>query len=219
MTTKEKIIYEALSLFSVKGYDAVTIREIASAVGIKESSIYNHFKNKQDILNIIIEETLKRYYYTLESVQIPRSEDDNVSELYDNITDDTFLDMCTKIFLFYLKDDYISKLRRLLTIEQYGNGEIGEIFRNVFIDGVLETQRQVLQKFIDSRRFIQGDAYTMALHFYSPVFLLLYKYDNCPEKEEEAILALKKHANQYNDIYRRNPIERERSKNEWNKSW
>lgn len=214
MTTREKIIYEALSLFSVKGYDAVTIREIASAVGIKESSIYNHFKNKQDILNIIIEETLKRYYYTLESVQIPESEDDNVSELYDNITDDTFLDMCTKIFLFYLKDDYISKLRRLLTIEQYGNEEIGEIFRNIFIDRVLETQRQVLQKFIDSGRFIQGDAYTMALHFYSPIFVLLYKYDNCPEKEEEAILVLKKHANQYNAIYRRNPIEREGSKNE-----
>jgi len=209
LKTREKIIYEALSLFSVHGYDAVTIREIASKVGIKESSIYNHFKNKQDILNKIIEETLKRYYSTLENVKVPESEDDNVSELYDNITDDTFLDICTKIFLFYLKDDYISKLRRLLTIEQYGNEEIGETFRYVFIDRVLETQRQVLQKFIDSGRFIQGDAYTMALHFYSPVFLLLYKYDNCPENEEQAIMELKMHVSQYNAIYRRNSIERE----------
>ena len=209
MTTREKIIYEALSLFSVNGYDAVTIREIASAVGIKESSIYNHFKSKQDILNKIIDETLKRYYSTLESVQLPKSEEDNVSEFYDNVTDEEFLDICSKIFLFYLKDDYISKLRRLLTIEQYGNEEMGEIFRNVFIDRVLETQRQVLQKFIDSGRFIQGDAYTMALHFYSPVFLLLYRYDNCPENEEQAIKALKMHASQYNAIYRRNSIERE----------
>ncbi|NMA84726.1 MAG: TetR/AcrR family transcriptional regulator, partial [Epulopiscium sp.] len=179
------------------------------AVGIKESSIYNHFKNKQDILNKIIDETLKRYYFTLESVQLPKSEEDNVSEFYDNVTDEEFLDICSKIFLFYLKDDYISKLRRLLTIEQYGNEEMGEIFRNVFIDRVLETQRQVLQKFIDSGRFIQGDAYTMALHFYSPVFLLLYRYDNCPENEEQAIKALKMHASQYNAIYRRNSIERE----------
>ncbi len=118
--------------------------------------------------------------------------------------EDVFLDMCTKIFLFYLKDDYISKLRRLLTIEQYGNKEIGETFRYVFIDRILETQRQALQKLIDSGRFIQGDAYTMALHFYSLVFLLLYKYDNCPESEDQAIVALKKHANQYNAIYRRN---------------
>ena len=211
MKTREKIIYEALSLFSVHGYDAVTIREIASKVGIKESSIYNHFKNKQDILNKIIEETLKRYYSTLENVKVPESEDDNVSELYDNITDDAFLDMCTKIFLFYLKDDYISKLRRLLTIEQYGNKEIGETFRYFFIDRILETQRQVLQKFIDSGRFIAGDAYTMALHFYSPVFLLLYRYDNCPENEEQAIKALKMHASQYNAIYRKNSIEREKT--------
>ena len=204
MTTRKKIIYEALSLFSVSGYSAVTVREIASAVGIKESSIYNHFKNKQDILNKIVEETLERYYDTLKSIQLPQSEDENISELYDNIADEEFLDMCTKIFMFYLKDDYISKLRRLLTIEQYGNVKIGKIFRNVFIDRVLETQKQVLQKFIDSGRFVQGDAYIMALHFYSPVFLLLYKYDNCPKKEEEAIDTLKKHAKQYNDIYRKN---------------
>ncbi|NMA94422.1 MAG: TetR/AcrR family transcriptional regulator [Clostridiales bacterium] len=204
MTTKDKIIYEALSLLSVKGYDAVSIREIASAVGIKESSIYNHFKNKKDLLNKIIEETLKRYYQVLETIKLPETESENVSELYDNISDDLFLGMCTKIFLFYLKDDYISKLRRLLTIEQYANKDLGEVFRDVFIDRVLETQRQVLQKFIDSGRFIQGDAYTMALHFYSPVFLLLYKYDNCSEKEKEAIMALRKHVSQYNTIYLRN---------------
>ena len=201
-------------MFSVKGYDAVTIREIASAVGIKESSIYNHFKSKQDILNKIIEETLKRYSHTLKSAQIPESENDNVAELYDSITDNAFLDMCTNIFLFYLKDDYISKLRRLLTIEQYGNQKIGEIFRDVFINRVLETQRQVIQKFIDSGRFIQGDAYTMALHFYSPIFLLLYKYDNCPENEKQAIRELKMHASQYNAVYRISSIEEEENKND-----
>src|SRR5699024_12001282 len=124
---------EALSLFSVHGYDAVTIRQIASAVGIKESSIYNHFTNKQDILNKIIDETLERYYDVLENIKLPELEDDNVSELYDYITNEILLDMCTKIFLFYLKDDYISKLRRLLTIEQYGNKEIAKTFRYVFI--------------------------------------------------------------------------------------
>lgn len=97
---QRKIIYEALSLFSVKGYDAVTIREIAASVGIKESSIYNHFKNKRDILNKIIDETLNRYYQTLENVQLPNSDDDNVSALYNNITDEEFLDICTKIFCF-----------------------------------------------------------------------------------------------------------------------
>ena len=43
MTTKERIRYEALNLFSEKGFDTVSVRDIASAVGIKESSLYNHY--------------------------------------------------------------------------------------------------------------------------------------------------------------------------------
>jgi len=55
MNTKEKIIYESLNLFSTKGFDAISVRDIANAVGIKASSLYNHFKNKQDIFDTIIE--------------------------------------------------------------------------------------------------------------------------------------------------------------------
>ena len=43
MTTKERIIDQALDLFSRKGYDGVSVRDISGAVGIKESSLYNHF--------------------------------------------------------------------------------------------------------------------------------------------------------------------------------
>ena len=55
--TKEKIFKTAIELFSQKGYHGVSIREIARAVGIKESSIYNHYSNKDKIL-----ETIYEYY-------------------------------------------------------------------------------------------------------------------------------------------------------------
>ena len=55
MNTKERIIEKSLTLFSKHGYNAVTVRDIASAVGIKASSIYNHFESKQDIFNTIID--------------------------------------------------------------------------------------------------------------------------------------------------------------------
>ena len=48
--TEEKIFKTAIELFSQKGYNGVSVREIARAVGIKESSLYNHFQNKEDIL-------------------------------------------------------------------------------------------------------------------------------------------------------------------------
>ncbi len=54
MNTKEKILSVALTLFSTKGYKAVSVRHIASDVGIKASSLYNHFENKQEILDELI---------------------------------------------------------------------------------------------------------------------------------------------------------------------
>ena len=44
--TKQKIIEKALELFSVHGYDAVSVGDIAKAVGIKAPSLYNHFQSK-----------------------------------------------------------------------------------------------------------------------------------------------------------------------------
>lgn len=53
ISNREKIINSAITLFSLKGYGAVTMREIAAQVGIKAASIYNHFSGKEDILNEI----------------------------------------------------------------------------------------------------------------------------------------------------------------------
>ena len=55
METKETILKKALDMFAKSGYDSVSIRDIAKAVNIKESSIYYHFKNKQDILDSLVE--------------------------------------------------------------------------------------------------------------------------------------------------------------------
>ena len=51
METRERILWEALGLFAQKGFEAVSVRELAGAVGIRESSLYNHFKSKQDIFD------------------------------------------------------------------------------------------------------------------------------------------------------------------------
>ncbi|HAS56392.1 MAG TPA: TetR/AcrR family transcriptional regulator, partial [Firmicutes bacterium] len=52
--TKEKIVDKALELFSIKGYEAVSVNEIAKAVGIRASSLYNHYPSKQAIFDAIV---------------------------------------------------------------------------------------------------------------------------------------------------------------------
>ena len=49
MNTKEKIFDVSLDLFSKKGYDSVSLREIAEEVGIQKSSIYSHYSSKEAI--------------------------------------------------------------------------------------------------------------------------------------------------------------------------
>ena len=53
--TKRRILDEALRLFSVRGYEAVTVEEIAAAVGIRAPSLYKHYRSKRDIFRGILE--------------------------------------------------------------------------------------------------------------------------------------------------------------------
>ena len=43
LSTRERILAEALSLFAESGYGGASMRELARRVGIRESSLYNHF--------------------------------------------------------------------------------------------------------------------------------------------------------------------------------
>ena len=53
-TTKQRILTEAVKLFSKEGYEAVSVDQIAKAVGIKAPSLYKHYKNKRDIFDSIL---------------------------------------------------------------------------------------------------------------------------------------------------------------------
>ena len=54
ISTKEKILLEALTLFSKNSYDAITVNQIAQIVGIKAPSLYKHYRSKQEIFDAII---------------------------------------------------------------------------------------------------------------------------------------------------------------------
>lgn len=48
--TRSTIRQEASRLFAERGYSAVSMRELADAVGMRQSGFYNHFKSKQALL-------------------------------------------------------------------------------------------------------------------------------------------------------------------------
>ena len=59
--TKQEILNTALEMFSVQGFEATSISQLADAVGIRKASMYSHFASKQEILDALMEQTLEGY--------------------------------------------------------------------------------------------------------------------------------------------------------------
>jgi TetR/AcrR family transcriptional regulator, cholesterol catabolism regulator len=60
--SKKQIIMEAAArLFRDKGYPATSMRDLADAVDLKASSLYNHIKSKEEILQEICFENARRF--------------------------------------------------------------------------------------------------------------------------------------------------------------
>ena len=50
MKTKEKILYATLDLASKEGLGRISMSDIASAIGIKKPSLYNHYASKEELI-------------------------------------------------------------------------------------------------------------------------------------------------------------------------
>ncbi|MBP2831594.1 TetR family transcriptional regulator [Aquimarina sp. U1-2] len=61
VSRKQEIINAAAILFKEKGYSAVTMRDLAKAMGIKAASLYNHIQSKQEILSTIIIDLAEKF--------------------------------------------------------------------------------------------------------------------------------------------------------------
>lgn len=111
--TKERIFDIAVDLFSKHGYNGVSVRKIAYGAGIRESSIYNHFKNKEDILNHI-------FNYFHEGMQAQRPDQ---KELEYEIKYMAPREVFRLIFIKYVKNrtSRIDKMALTILMEQHIN--------------------------------------------------------------------------------------------------
>ena len=55
-TGRARVLAEAAELFVAQGYAGTTLRQIASAAGIKAGSVYHHFDSKEDLFAAVLEE-------------------------------------------------------------------------------------------------------------------------------------------------------------------
>ena len=184
MTTKQKILNEALTLFAEKGYSAVYVGEIADAVGIKTPSLYKHYKSKQDIFNSCVEVFAERMENIRNNMQLPGSKTASFS--YETIAEEHLIEVANALFMFYLQDNVAAKFRKMLMIERYHNPEINRLFEDFFIIRAIDHEKEIFSKLIDAKVIKGENPHINALRFYTPIFYLLQKYDMRPNEIEEA---------------------------------
>lgn len=170
MTTKDKIEKTALSLFSKRGYQAVSIRDICKEVGIKESTIYYYFKNKRDIMdsvllkiNLMIEEM--RYQF------------DTTFELVEEVKVDAMCEVAVAFFVNYLLNPYVYQMIAILTIERMADVSASKIYQRIVFELPLQQQEKVFQKMIDRGYIAVNSAIVLAQEYYAIIYFAFQK--NC----------------------------------------
>ncbi|MEO1771971.1 TetR family transcriptional regulator [Candidatus Enterococcus ferrettii] len=200
MKTADKILEEALILFSIHGYQGVSVEMIAKAVGIKASSLYKHYRNKQSIFEGIFTMMKDRYQGQEKLLNIPQGAED-VQHFYQQLQPDQLEKISEDLFLYFIKDEKEARFRHLLIIEQFQNPHIGEILHQRYYEEPLLFQKELFQSMMDVGVFKEGDAKIAALQFFSPIMMLL----NCCEQGgisvEEALAELRKHVQKFRQLY------------------
>ncbi len=202
MDTKRKIIDVALTLFSEKGYGNVYVGQIAEGVGIKAPSLYKHYKSKQDIFEAILEEMRNRYDKQAALLNMTGNDFLLDFRLYTDISEDELVNMGIGLFSFFLHDEYECKFRKMLTIEQFSNNELAELFSQQYFNEPLKYQTGLLQLLIAQGNMKNEDANVMALQFFAPIYLLMTLCDREPEREDEALQMLENHIRQFSRMYK-----------------
>jgi AcrR family transcriptional regulator len=166
--TKEKIFNVSLELFSEKGFDAVSVREIAREVGIRESSIYNHYKNKEAILNSIMD------YFKKELSRSGLPEDD--FEYLIEQGPEVFFEEGAKIYINHINTPQMEKIWRLISIETYHNEKIREFFKKELLAEPIKVWENTFQMMIEKEMIKPLNPKTLAYEYFSFTIFLFFEY-------------------------------------------
>ena len=198
--TKQEIIEAALDLFSVQGFEATSISQIADAVGIRKASLYSHFENKQAILDALVQEVLKQYEehslfasenWEKDAGNLPQTADDAVKIIQGQIR-------------YILHDHSISRARKMLVVEQFRNQEMAKLQTKQNYSDVLRYFTGLVKSLIHQGVLAEDNPEIMAAQLCLPISAWINLCDREPERESEVMELVKKHIRQFFKVYQPN---------------
>lgn len=200
--TKQEILEASLDLFSVQGFEATSISQIADAVGIRKASLYSHFESKQAILDAIVKEVLEQY--AQHSIfALADWEDPDFTKDKQHMTPDAAVQMIQRQLRYILHDPAISRSRKMLVIEQFQNRSLAKLQTKQNYEDVMRYFTGLVGFLIRQGVLAEDDPEIMAAQLCLPISVWINLCDREPEQEGEVMELVERHIRQFFRLYAR----------------
>lgn len=180
--TKENILMTALRLFAQNGYEAVSVSTIAGELGVTKGALYKHYKNKRDIFNSIVERMYQIDAERSRQYEVPEEKYELTSTAYMNVSMDNIKKFAIAQYEFWTTDEFASDFRKMLSLEQYRNDEMAELYSSCITAGPVEYMQDIFREMMLKGLLREADPKQLALEFYAPQYLLINIADNSDDK-------------------------------------
>lgn len=194
--TKENILMTSLRLFSRDGYEAVSVSTIAGELGMTKGALYKHYKNKRDIFDSIVERMYRIDAERSKQYDVPEEKYEVTPAAYEIVSMDSIKNFTVAQFVFWTEDEFASNFRKMLTLEQYRNAEMAELYSTCIAAGPIKYLEDIFREMMSKGVFKETDPEQLALEFYAPMYLLINLSDSSNDKEKNLEL-LNKHIERF----------------------
>lgn len=200
--TKQEILEASLDLFSVKGFEATSISQIANAVGIRKASLYSHFENKQAILDALVKDVLDQYAERSIFAKADWDEYDGAEDK-SALTPDAAAQMILGQIRYILHDPHISKARKMLVLEQFQNSELAKLQTKQNYSDVMRYFTGLVKHLIRNGILTDDDPEIMAAELCLPISTWINLCDREPDREPEVMEVVSRHIQQFFRVYQK----------------
>lgn len=146
--TTEDILNVSLKLFAKFGFDAVSTSMIAGELGMTKGALYRHFASKQEIFDKIIEKMFELDEQRSEEDHVPAKTIEEDPESYKETKMMDFCEFVNHQFLFWTENEFAANFRKMITIEQFRNEEMMQLYQDVIAMGPVKYTEDLFKEML-----------------------------------------------------------------------
>ena len=173
---KEEILIVALHLFARDGYEAVSVSQIAGELDMTKGALYRHYKSKRDIFDCIVQRMEQQDSEQARQNEVPEESIEKVPEEYQNVSVEDFVGYSKSMFEYWTEDDFASSFRKMLTLEQFRNEEMQNLYQQYLVSGPAEYVKDLF------KNMEIKNPEEKAIKFYANMFFYYSVYDGATDK-------------------------------------